>query len=492
MLRHARVLAPLVALLLAPCALAQDQLLIDHVDIGKYEKEGIVRFYLDILNGDNEVIPEQDKNELKFYVNDDPINEEIIADVEMTTFRDIGEPLAVGIVFTNYGGFIPKSTGEPSLFAFSKRGLKEFLDELTNRKDRVGVWLYNEDSLDNIVPFTNNIEDAKDRITQLPEDKITDIESEGLDTKKAQAPNFYRYFDQVVSKMADIEDLPRRRILIVISDGVGEYTVQNKTRIDGKLKGIIETATDAQIKIYTFGAMLQEDAFLPFLQRASERTYGSSKRIEEPELLEVAIRELAPQLKKQYVVDLTAPGLPSEDKVKFRIDGLTPNGEPVSGVYPKALKLPATPTNWGNILRWIGIGVGGLIGFILFVWIIKKILAARRNRPEPEEEWEEEEEYLGPDRGKLRVRSGPMSGHTFPLIEDITTIGSIDGNHVVLYGEGVSKRHAGIKIEDMRYELADFGSTNGTWVNGRKINKQFLRDGDEIRIGSVQIEFTLK
>ena len=99
---------------------------------------------------------------------------------------------------------------------------------------------------------------------------------------------------------------------------------------------------------------------------------------------------------------------------------------------------------------------------------------------------------MGPDRGKLRVLTGPMAGEVFPLTEEIVTIGSVDGNHVVIYDDGVSKRHAGIKIEDMRYELADFGSTNGTWVNGRKINKQFLRDNDEIRVGNTTIEFTLK
>jgi pSer/pThr/pTyr-binding forkhead associated (FHA) protein len=44
----------------------------------------------------------------------------------------------------------------------------------------------------------------------------------------------------------------------------------------------------------------------------------------------------------------------------------------------------------------------------------------------------------------------------------------------------------------MRYELADFNSTSGTWVNGRKINKQFLKDGDEIRIGNTEMTFTLK
>ncbi|MFT7621521.1 MAG: hypothetical protein ACI9WU_000685 [Myxococcota bacterium] len=480
-------------LLFAAPAMAQgDQLLIDHVDVNKYEKDGLLRFYVDIIDGNNQVVPEQDRDKLRFYLNDDLLPPDMIEDLELTTFRDVGEPIAVGILFTNYGGFIPKSVGEPSLFGFSKTGLKEFLDEFSKNKDWVGVWLYNEEANENIVPFTKNIPSAIDRIDELEEDRLDTIDDEGSNEGKAQAPNFYRYMDQVVTKMSELEDLPRRRILLVISDGVGEYTAKNKSRIDGKLKSIIETANDAQIKIYSFGAMLQENAFLPFLAQAAERTYGVYRRIDEPEKLEFAIRELAPQLKKQYVFDLISPGLPSEDKVKFRIDAETANGEKVSGVYSKAVKLPATPTNWKAIAKWVGIALGSLLFLFLFIKLIKKILAARRNRPEEVEWEEEEEEYDGPDRGKLKVRSGPQSGHAFPLLEDITTIGSIDGNHVVLHGEGVSKRHAGIKIEEMRYELADFGSTNGTWVNGRKINKQFLRDGDEIRIGSIEIEFTLK
>ncbi len=53
-------------------------------------------------------------------------------------------------------------------------------------------------------------------------------------------------------------------------------------------------------------------------------------------------------------------------------------------------------------------------------------------------------------------------------------------------------RDARIKIEDMKYEIADFGSTSGTFVNGRKINKLFLKNGDVVKLGNTEMEFTLK
>ena len=67
-----------------------------------------------------------------------------------------------------------------------------------------------------------------------------------------------------------------------------------------------------------------------------------------------------------------------------------------------------------------------------------------------------------------------------------------NSNDVVIRDVGVSKRHFGIKIEDMRYELADFGSTNGVLINDRPAQKQFLKAGDTIRVGGTEMTFHLK
>jgi two-component system NtrC family sensor kinase len=76
--------------------------------------------------------------------------------------------------------------------------------------------------------------------------------------------------------------------------------------------------------------------------------------------------------------------------------------------------------------------------------------------------------------------------------ENLTNIGSADGNAIVIPDKSVSKRHAGIKVQDARFELADYGSTNGVMVNGQRITKQFLKSGDVLSIGAVEMEFTLK
>lgn len=103
--------------------------------------------------------------------------------------------------------------------------------------------------------------------------------------------------------------------------------------------------------------------------------------------------------------------------------------------------------------------------------------------------------YQPPDRGKLLVTRGELSGATFFIKDEITTIGSLpkESTSVLLRDESVSKKHAAIKADEgKRYELRDFASTNGTWVNGDRIQRKFLKDGDKIGFGKVEVEFHLK
>ena len=55
--------------------------------------------------------------------------------------------------------------------------------------------------------------------------------------------------------------------------------------------------------------------------------------------------------------------------------------------------------------------------------------------------------------------------------------------------EGISRRHAEIRQEDGEYWVVDLGSMNGTRVNGKRIDRQRLADGDTIVLGSTEIVF---
>lgn len=62
------------------------------------------------------------------------------------------------------------------------------------------------------------------------------------------------------------------------------------------------------------------------------------------------------------------------------------------------------------------------------------------------------------------------------------SIGRNQANQMVLPSQSVSSFHAQIYFEDGRYMLEDLNSTNGTFINGIKVDKKSLQPGDEIRI----------
>ncbi len=90
---------------------------------------------------------------------------------------------------------------------------------------------------------------------------------------------------------------------------------------------------------------------------------------------------------------------------------------------------------------------------------------------------------------RLEFILGPMANQTLPLTEEVTTIGSVAGNTVVLADPAVSRKHAGIRKVNGEYELADLGSTNGVYVNGHKVPKKTLSAGDIIRVGNTEAVF---
>jgi pilus assembly protein CpaF len=68
--------------------------------------------------------------------------------------------------------------------------------------------------------------------------------------------------------------------------------------------------------------------------------------------------------------------------------------------------------------------------------------------------------------------------------EPEVTIGRVPGNDVVLPKGNVSKRHSRIVLKDNRFIVVDLKSTNGTYVNGRKITSPLVvKEGDKIYVG---------
>ncbi len=70
-----------------------------------------------------------------------------------------------------------------------------------------------------------------------------------------------------------------------------------------------------------------------------------------------------------------------------------------------------------------------------------------------------------------------------------TTVGRHPTNDLRLLDREVSKEHACIELVNHSFLIRDLGSSNGTFVNGRRVKELKLRDGDEIALGSLRLVF---
>ena len=62
---------------------------------------------------------------------------------------------------------------------------------------------------------------------------------------------------------------------------------------------------------------------------------------------------------------------------------------------------------------------------------------------------------------------------------------------IVLQDPNVSRRHAELRRDDGGWQIVDLGSTNGIKVNGRRVDNQPLRPGDQVTIGVTDLTFEL-
>jgi pSer/pThr/pTyr-binding forkhead associated (FHA) protein len=87
----------------------------------------------------------------------------------------------------------------------------------------------------------------------------------------------------------------------------------------------------------------------------------------------------------------------------------------------------------------------------------------------------------------LQILSGPLAGRLFKIDRDLVVIGRNPDCDLVLAPKSVSRRHAQIAHDGQGWVLTDLGSSNGTWVDGGRINGPHrVSSATTIRLGMQQ------
>ncbi len=91
----------------------------------------------------------------------------------------------------------------------------------------------------------------------------------------------------------------------------------------------------------------------------------------------------------------------------------------------------------------------------------------------------------------LRIIEGPEPGKGFQISQTPITIGRDNICTITINDPRMSRQHAVLYYYHPDFFLKDLGSTNGTFVNDRRIKQAQIKNGDKIRMGGTLFEFIM-
>jgi hypothetical protein len=88
---------------------------------------------------------------------------------------------------------------------------------------------------------------------------------------------------------------------------------------------------------------------------------------------------------------------------------------------------------------------------------------------------------------RLVLLSEGLTGRSYDLKTDKTTVGRVPDNAFEISEASVSSHHCEIMLRGNDVVVKDLGSTNGTFINGEKIDEGVLKPGQILRVGMIEM-----
>jgi Inner membrane component of T3SS, cytoplasmic domain/von Willebrand factor type A domain len=277
--------------------------------------------------------------------------------------------------------------------------------------------------------------------------------------------------------------LPAPRAIVVIADGR-----DNGSATD--IEKVISDANRRRIPIHAVGHSELDQDSLAQLEQLARRTGGTYRPATAALDITKGLTVIHDFINKAYVLEWKTD-LPHDGKDhKLEIAM-----ESESGAALKGAITVRTP----DFFDWIKLGIW--VAAILLLAIVAGVIwFVTRPKPPPTRfcpvckrvqmpEWDVCLFCLKGAKAKLLVQKGIDKGKQYPLVGKMVAIGSGPENSIRLIDGAVSGKHAGVSIDDNKFEIVDLGSKNGVLVNGRRTPRRFLRNGDVITLGMTELKF---
>lgn len=369
-----------------------------------------------------------------------------------------------------------------------------------------------------ILPYGDSIGTGKLGSVKSARTKAAALSNDGSTGDPALLETIERALSMLKRAKTEPEGRPLRKVIVVISDGrerSGERTRVTKLGVRAAKEGV---------RIHSFG-YAPTDVRRPLLNlgELSRQSFGTFRWLQRKESgsWAPAFEQLRDEINKQYVLTyyLGADEDPTGKKLKvetvgrvnatsneMKVPEASCNGEVCAGYCTGTVcAIPAAPTGRG-ILGWILLIGGIALGAIVVLAIIGTILAKRQAKPRPvpgavpgvaaqpgavaaPAVAAPPPVAVNPNGPCLMYLSGPNTGQRMPLHHGFV-IGKDPSCHLVIDDGYTSGHHAQIGMDQaMNCSLYDMNSTNGTFVNGVRIQQKGLDHGVTVRIGSTDLRF---
>ncbi|MFL5418597.1 MAG: FHA domain-containing protein [Myxococcales bacterium] len=279
------------------------------------------------------------------------------------------------------------------------------------------------------------------------------------------------------------ESFPGARAIVLVADGR-----DNGSTAD--IETVVGEARKRGIPVHSVGHSEVEQEPLAQLAQISRRTLGTYRAAPDPGDLVPSLAAVHEIIRSEYLLEwkteLPHDGKDHRVEVALQADGNT--------LLENAQTVRTPPfVDWLRVAALSAAALLAVLAALALYFSFRRRSVSAAACPvcqKPQEpDWEACLFCLEEASAQLLVQKGLDKGKRFPLVGKSVSVGSGPDNAIRLADGAVSGRHAGVSIDDGRFEIVDLGSRNGVLVNGRRTPRRLLEDGDVITVGLTELKF---
>lgn len=282
-----------------------------------------------------------------------------------------------------------------------------------------------------------------------------------------------------------------RKALLVIGDGCDTNADEAKSQLVAMRKTFEQDKVELYSIVYRAERIECEVPVIKSLVTDARST-------ESVDGIPAKLNEIAARIGNR--IYLTFPGFDEKRKLGFSWDGkehefVLKNGESPLG-NPALLSLSPTWRPPRGFRWWY---IGAPLGVLFGLGLLGAFLSRKKPAPLPEPIASGPQKTVMlnaggqadgyPVVGWLVAVNGPHANQTYKLQPGITKIGTGSSCQIVLHDTFLSTEHCQIAGSPTGFQLQDGGSTNGTFVNDKRIQRHDLLDNDVVTLGKLHLVF---